>query len=65
MRYEAKHSYFKKLSQNIGNYKNISLTLGKRYQLMSCYNNLDSISLIQDELQIGPGTFYHLYLVYV
>ena len=31
---------------------------------MSYYNNLDSISLVQDELQIGPGTFYHLYLVY-
>ena len=55
MRVEAKHSYFKKMSQNIGNYKYISLTFAKCYQLMTCYNNLDSTSLIQDELQIGPG----------
>ena len=29
MRYEAKHSYFKKLAQNVRNFKNISLTLEK------------------------------------
>ena len=57
MRFEAKHSYFKKLSQKIGNYKNISLTLAKRHQLMTCYNNLDNTSLIQNDLQIGPGMF--------
>ena len=34
------------LSHNIGNYKNISLTLAKHHQLMTCYSNLDSTSFI-------------------
>ena len=55
MWFEAKHSYFKKVVQSIGNFKNLSLTLGKRHQLMSCYNNLDRNSITQENLDIVSG----------
>ena len=37
MRYEAKHSYFKRLAKNAYNFKNISKTLAKRHQHLMCY----------------------------
>ncbi len=60
MRYEAKHSYFKKLLQHVGNYKNASMTLAKRHQLLRCYNDLDKQAIYQENPEIGPG----LVLVY-
>ena len=55
MRFEAKHSYFKNVAQSIGNFKNLSLTLGKRQQLMSSYHCLDVNSISQENPDIGPG----------
>ena len=37
MRYEAKHHYFKKLSQAIGNFTNLPYTLSMRHQQWVCY----------------------------
>ena len=37
MRYEAKHSYFKKLAQNVGNFINVPWMLATRHQLWQCY----------------------------
>ena len=37
MRYEAKHSYFKRLAKNAYNFKNIAKTLAKRHQRLMCY----------------------------
>ena len=37
MRYEAKHSYFKRLAKNAYNFKNIAKTLAKRHQHLMCY----------------------------
>ncbi len=37
MRYEARHKYFKKLAQNIGNFINLPWTLAMRHQLLQCY----------------------------
>lgn len=56
MRYEAKHSYFKRLSQHIGNYKNLSLTLSKRHQLLNCYYRLSN-QLHHLDMDIGPGMY--------
>ena len=54
MRYEAKHSYFRKLVQNVGNYKNVSWTLAKRHQLLQCYvHHGDYFG--QERLEVGPG----------
>ena len=55
MRYEARHSYFKKLAQNIGNYINVSWTLANRHQLLQCYYQTSQDSLINDAVDIGPG----------
>lgn len=35
MRYEAKHSYFKKLISNIGNFINLPYTLAMRHQKLA------------------------------
>lgn len=56
MRYEAKHSYFKKLAQNVGNFINIPWTLAMRHQLWQCYQWLNSDSLPHDKPEVGPGT---------
>ena len=37
MRYEAKHSYFKRLAAYLGNFTNVALSLGERHQARSCY----------------------------
>ncbi|XP_046848514.1 uncharacterized protein LOC124442044 isoform X2 [Xenia sp. Carnegie-2017] len=37
MRYEAKHSYFKRLASYLGNFTNVALSLAERHQTRSCY----------------------------
>ena len=37
LRYEAKHLYFKKLASVINNFKNVSYSLAKRYQMRQCW----------------------------
>lgn len=55
MRFEGKHSYFKKLTQNLGNFINLPLTLARRHQKLQCYNAFDSTSYSTGLLNIGPG----------
>ena len=57
MRYEARHNYFKKLAQDIGNYINISWTLAMRHQLLQCYYSLNPDELFEDSPEVGPGMF--------
>ena len=54
MRYEAKHNYFKKLGQSIGNYINISWTLA----MSTCsgiYYNTAPDSIFDEKTEVGPG----------
>ncbi|XP_046848487.1 DNA polymerase zeta catalytic subunit-like isoform X2 [Xenia sp. Carnegie-2017] len=37
MRYEAKHSYFKRLASYLGDFTNVALSLAERHQTRSCY----------------------------
>lgn len=53
MRYEAKHNYFKRLAQNLGNFINISWTLALRHQVWQCYKWLGTDQ--HDDHNIGPG----------
>ncbi len=55
MRFEAKHNYFKKLAQNVGNFINVSWTLALRHQLWQCYQWTKADP--QDEAEVGPGMF--------
>ena len=56
MRYEAKHSYFKKLAQNVGNFINVPWTLATRHQLRQCYHWLNTDTLPHAKPEVGPGT---------
>ena len=44
--YEAKHSYFKKLSQNIGNFINLPYTLAIRHQKLQCYYGIGKVLVL-------------------
>ena len=37
MRYEAKHSYFKRLAMHLGNFTNVAVSLAERHQTRFCY----------------------------
>ena len=55
MRYEAKHSYFKKLTQCIGNFINLPYTLALRHEKLQCYHRLDKTDYQGHNLDVGPG----------
>ena len=53
MRYEAKHSFFKKMASIIGNYTNLPYTLAKRHQQQQCYHFASTatyVSVVRDTL---------------
>ena len=69
MRYEAKHSYFKKLAQSVGNFINLPWTVAMRHQMLQCYEYSSDNSIIDRNPEVGPGKDkdtcnYHLH-VYV
>ena len=53
MRYEAKHSYFKKLSQCIGNFVNLPFSLALRHQQYQCYLSTTH----EEDMITGPGIY--------
>ena len=55
MRFEAKNSYFKRVGQNIGNFKNIAKTVASRNQRLSCYNLASDRFFTNDSIITGPG----------
>ena len=58
MRYEAKHNYFKKLSQRLGNFINLPWSLSTRHQQWSCYQWLNNKQIGSGSPEFGPGTMY-------
>lgn len=57
MRFEAKNSYFKKIGQAIGNYKNIAKTVATCHQRLCCYNLAGDVgNFISHNMLTGPGT---------
>ena len=46
MRFEGKHQYFKRLSHNTCNFKNLCYTLSKRHQLRQCWE-LTSLDILR------------------
>ncbi len=59
MRYEAKHSYFKRLAVSSGNFINLPYTLAKRNQEGLCYRintpEGSHSTFLQKGNEIGPG----------
>ena len=50
MRYEAKHSYFKRLAMFMGNFTNVAVSLGERHQTRTCYMMSTQAGSPRDEL---------------
>ena len=64
MRFEAKHSYFKRLSESMGNFINLPYSLSVRHQEYQCYlhTNNKEVSGGVDNINVGPGKGYcHLF----
>ena len=55
MCYEAKHAYFKSLSQSLGNFINLPYTLATRHQQHQCYLNTTKQQTVTTQLKVGPG----------
>ena len=64
IRFEAKHSFFKRVVHDSHNFRNILLTLAKKHQLSLAYH-LDLPSLFRPDLEVGhiavvsPNTLEH------
>ena len=58
MRFEGKHQYFKNLTNNCRNFRNITVTLSNRHQLKQCWE-FSPINLLGD-FQKVPGRSVHI-----
>lgn len=58
IRFEAKHSYFKQLSQSMGNFINLPYSLAMRHQQYQCYLNMNTQEMFgwSDCIEVGKGT---------
>ena len=62
MRFEAKHSYFKKLVEKIHNFKNITFSLAKRHQALQAYLLQASAgNFLKMSLEVAPGLSNDIY----
>ena len=58
MRFEAKHSYFKKQAQSLGNFINLPYTLSTRHQQLHCYLYENTKEIPGGDIsEIGPGYY--------
>ncbi len=55
MRFEARHHWFKRLAQQLGNFTNLPYTLSMRFQQLQCYQQYHSTSVQSESLEVGPG----------
>ena len=54
IRFEAKHSFFKKVVRDVNNFKNILFTLASRHQLMLAYY-LEMTSIFKPDIETGKS----------
>ena len=55
MRFEAKHYYFKRLAQGLGNFKNLPKSLATRHQRLQCYWLCEDGEHLKSDAESGPG----------
>lgn len=60
MRFESKHSYFKRCARNLKNFKNLCFTLSQRHQMLQAY--LSAGSLGQGVLQVKDSSPFYVAL---
>ena len=63
MRFVAKLSYFKKMAQTLGSYKNIAKTVSTRHQYYMCYKMACSVKFLGVENTYGSGNANITYVV--
>lgn len=56
MRFEGKHQYFKRLANQLSNFRNVAFSLAKRHQLRSCWELLSEDFLERDAIQENVST---------
>ena len=57
MRYEAKHSYFKRMAGLLGNFKNIPKTLAQRHQQYMCYQMCVPATYLRQDIECSSGIY--------
>ena len=65
MRYEAKHSYFKRLAQSMGDFINVPYSLTMRHRFLRCCESTDDAEMLAAGLTVGPGTDEALVYMYI
>lgn len=64
MRFEAKNSYFKRLSHGMFNFKNLTQPLAFRHQKLQCYHLAEEGGYLRTYVEIGSGEavlYFHLH----
>lgn len=61
MRFESKHSYFKRCARNLKNFKNLCLTLSERHQLLQAYLSAGSMGKAVFQVKNGSPFYSGLY----
>ena len=54
MRYEAQHSYLKRVAMSVGSFINVCHTLAVRHELLQCHYRLGDC-YCEDTLEVGLG----------
>lgn len=62
MRYEAKHSYFKRLASYMGNFTNVAFTLADRHQTHNCFLTNSSTVNVKESLYLSKETCVGMYI---
>ena len=64
MRYEAKHSYFKRLAAYMGNFTNVAFTLADPHQANNCYVSCASNGEVTNNVFHSDDTIVGEYLIF-
>lgn len=61
MRFESKHSYFKRCTRHLKNFKNLCLTLSERHQMFQAFLSAGSVSPPPLQIKDGSPFYSELY----
>ena len=61
MRFESKHSYFKRCTRHLKNFKNLCLTLSERHQMFQAFLSAGSVSPPALQIKDGSPFYSELY----
>ena len=65
MRYEAKHSYFRKMAHVIHNFKNVAKSLATHHQSLMCYHMSDPSEYLKPKTVYGKGKSLSIHVLFI